>query len=138
MNKELRALVSEHAKKVRAWAEATNRRRAVPGTDDLNGWCAITSARLWRDLSAAGVKSEIHMAESDDGCHVFLVVDDHVVDVTATQFNEFRNRKLVIMHHREADRFWFYQSCDIFDTAEDLRVTQIRTGWPPEQTAHPR
>lgn len=138
MNRELRALVKEHALRVRRWAEATNRRRQQPRSGDLNGWCAIASARLWRELSAAGIRSEIHLADGDYGSHVFLVVEDHVVDVTATQFNEYSRTEVLIVHQREADHHWFHQSCDIFETAEDLRRHQIITGWPVEQTAHPR
>lgn len=138
MNRQKKALITEHANRVRKWAELTNARRIYPGRDDLNGWCAIASARLWRELSAAGIDSEIHMAGCDIGNHVFLVVDDHVVDVTATQFREFYKQKLVIMHRKEAEQHWFYQTEDVFETADELRRNQIRTGWPKEQTAHPR
>lgn len=138
MNKELRALISEHARRVRIWAEGTNRRRRYPQPDNLNGWCAIASAKLWRQLKAAGIDAEIHMATEDIGCHVFLVIEDHVVDITATQFHEFRDKKLVIMHHREAEQYWYYQTADVFETAEELRANQIRTGWPIDQTAHRR
>lgn len=105
---------------------------------DLSGWCAIASARLHRVLAAKGFKSELHMAHGDWGSHVFLVVEDHVVDVTATQFDEFKNQQLVIAHHRELEHHWFYQSSDVFESAEELREHQIRTGWPSSQTAHPR
>lgn len=139
MNRQKRALITEHANRVRTWAELTNSRRAFPGPSNLLGWCAIASARLWRELSAAGIESEIHMATGGGcGSHVFLVVDDHVVDVTASQFNEFYKKKLVIMHRKEAEQHWFYRTDDVFETADELRRSQIRTGWPKEQTALPR
>lgn len=99
------------------------------------GWCAIASAKLWKSLDAVGIKTEIHLAQDIIGCHVFLVIEDHVVDVTATQFSEFENNKLVIMHVKEAEAYWFYQSADVFETADDLRANQIRTGWPRDQIA---
>lgn len=136
MKRELKQLVTGHAKLVRAWAEAANQRRKYNRRDNLMGWCAIASAKLWKSLDAAGIKAEIHLAQDIDGCHVFLVIEDHVVDVTATQFSEFESSKLVIMHVKEAEGHWFYQSSDIFETADDLRENQIRTGWPRHQVAY--
>jgi hypothetical protein len=135
MNRELKSRVNEHALMVRHWVEAANSQRARPRTEKLDGWCAIATARLWKNLDDIGIKSEIHMASSDIGSHVYLVVEDHVVDVTATQFSHFRNQKVVIAHHREVDHHWFYQSEDIFETARELQRNQIRTGWPLDQTA---
>jgi len=137
MNRMLRDTVLGHAKKVRSWAEVTNKRRKYPHSSDLNGWCAIASAKLHRELAEVGIVSELHMAQGDWGCHVFLVIEDHVVDVTATQFGgEFLRQPIVIAHHKELEHHWFYQSCDVFPTAEELREHQIRTGWPENQTAH--
>jgi hypothetical protein len=136
MNKALRELVLLHAKRVRQWAVDTNNRRKSPSPSCLNGWCAIASARLHRELAAAGVKSEIHMSGSDIGYHVYLVINDHIVDITATQFFEYRKVEVLILHIKEAEIHWFHQGQDIFETADELRAHQIRTGWPKDQTAH--
>ena len=76
------------------------------------------------------------MSGCDFGYHVFLVVGDYVVDITATQFYEYRSRRILILHRKEAEVHWFHQGDDIFETADDLRAHQIRTGWPKAQTAH--
>lgn len=69
------------------------------------------------------------------GSHVYLVVDDHVVDVTATQFDEFRGTPVVIAHYKEAEQHYFYQSSEIFGTPKELRKFQRKTGWPKNQIA---
>jgi hypothetical protein len=135
MERALRTTVTTQAKKVRAWCEAENGKREFPKhTEGLCGWCAIASARLWRELLAQGVKSELHIASNEGISHVFVIVDDYIVDVTATQFRAFANRKLVIMHAKEGEVHWFYRSHKVFDNPDDLRARQVADGWPTEQT----
>lgn len=137
MDKNLRLHVISIARNVRAWAEFRNNRQTYPGRN-LNGWCAIASAQLSREFSQNDIKHEIHMSETDMGNHVYVIVDDHVVDVTATQFSEFKNENIVILHHREADLYWFWRSAYVFQTANELRKHQRKTGWPIDQTAYSR
>ena len=133
MNKVTREIVQEIAAEVRQWAEMRAR-----GCQDLSGWCAIASAQLFRELVLLGIRPEIHMWtwEADDSAHVFLVVEDHVVDVTATQFQEFRRKPIVIMHQREAEVYEFYRTAQVFSDADALRQHQLRTGWPRDQIAY--
>lgn len=135
MNRQVRQQVSDIAWGVRSWAVA----RA--GRDhDLAGWCARASGQLWRLLAQEGVRSEIHEWDSawDHTAHVFVVVSDHVVDVTATQFGAFRRQPVVIMHHREAEIHAFYQTTRVWNSADQLRQHQIRAGWPRDQIAFDR
>jgi hypothetical protein len=134
MDRVLRDTVTAIAMDVRLWAEA----RATFGkNDDLNGFCAIASAELHKRLAAAGIASEIHLWywDQDESAHVYCVVDDHVVDVTATQFREFRDEPLVIMHTREAEVYTYYQTKEVFKDAASLRRMQKRTKWPADQVA---
>ncbi len=135
MERALRTTVSTAARKVRAWCEAENAKRECSrATENLGGWCAIASARLWRELQAKGINAEIHLSQEGDCAHVFLVIDDHVVDVTATQFRPFSHQPLVIMHLKEAEVHWFYQTSKKFNDADKLREDQVTNGWPPNQT----
>lgn len=136
MKQEIRDVVCRTANKVRKWAEITNQRRKRPSSSGLEGWCAIASAKLHRELAAQGIKTEIFLSQEDIGCHVFLVIDDYIVDVTATQFREYRDSKVLIIHRKEAEVNWFHCASDVFDSADELRANQIRTGWPENQTAH--
>jgi len=134
MDKALQDIVTAIAWEVRHWAEA---RAQFRDKDDLNGLCAIASAELHRRLGKAGIASEIHMWtwDLDESAHVYCVVDDHVVDVTATQFKQFRGTKVVIMHCKEAEAYDFYQTKEVFKSAEQLRKQQKKEQWPSDQVA---
>lgn len=106
--------------------------------DDLNGWCAIAAGQLHRELSKLGIRSTIHMYDQYGECHVFVVVDDHVVDVTATQFREFSHKPVVLMHMKEAEVYEFYRSDRIFDSVHALRQHQRADGWNSRQIAYER
>lgn len=125
------------ANKVRTWAEKYAAKNDF--SDDLTGMCAIASAKLSRALTDAGIAHEIHLF-NDWGCHVFLVVDDHVLDVTATQFFEFKNIKIVFRPLRMIDieKCYYYKSSKKFSSAKELRAHQIKTSWPIHQRALPR
>jgi hypothetical protein len=105
---------------------------------NLNGMCARASAKMWRELEAVGVKSELHVwicPEDQQSAHVYIVADDHVVDVTCTQFTKLRNTPILIEHVREAERWDWYQGQLVFATPADLVKWQKKTKWPPDQTA---
>ena len=135
MNKKL-TRVLEIAHQVRTWAEneADRARRA----DSLVGYCAIASAELHKRLQKANIESEIHIYNGDNLSHVFLCVEDYVVDVTATQFGEFRYHPVVIIHRKEAEQYYFFESNEIFVDVDELRKYQTRTKWPQNQIAYGR
>lgn len=126
-----RRSVETMARHVRAWALD----RAGVYEQDLCGWCGICSAELWRRLTRAGIHSRIHVHNSSWESHVFLVVDDHIVDVTATQFTEFRQVPVVIIPEFEGKAYSFYSTVEIFDSAMDLRQYQLKNKWPKMQVA---
>lgn len=101
--------------------------------DSLLGYCAIASAMLHDLLTYEGIKAEIHLSDNITGCHCFCIVEDHVVDVTATQFPEFSNTPIVIMHHREAEQHWFYETHRVFRNGKALAKYQAKNGWPEHQ-----
>lgn len=119
------------AQGVREWTE---RRREAP--DDLCGYCAIAAAELHKRLNAAGIDALLHVAmhSNESDAHVFVTVDDHIVDVTATQFSQFAHDPVVILHEKEAQH-WFHTSYESFDTVAELRRHQVKTGWPQNQIA---
>jgi len=135
MQKDLRILVATIAREVRDWVEQEDNKREYP-TKDLNGWCAIASAQLSRRLSREGVDHMLCIAEAGHGCHVFVIVEDHIVDVTATQFMEFERHPVVILHEREAALHWYHRVSQVFTKPGDLRKYQRKQGWPAEQTAY--
>lgn len=131
MNRQLREKVLDLAKLVRYWAEE----EADEYSKDLCGWCAICSAELHKRLEKAGISALIVMQNGSMGSHVFLNVDGWIVDVTATQFKEFRNKKVVLLHEKESEQFDFYEPDQVFTSVKDLVKWQIKAGWPVRQTA---
>lgn len=136
MNKILHDTVAAIASGTRLWVEG-KATRSDYHPDSLMGWCAIAAAELHKRLIAAGIDSKIHMWDSGCGsCHCYCVVDDHVVDVTATQFPMFRNEPLVIMHCRLAGAYEMYRGTNVFADAQELRRFQKRECWPSRQLAY--
>ena len=129
-------LIRSTAETVRFWAEG--RAVGTEGEEDLSGWCAIASAELWRQLSRLGFAVEIHAwicPQDKESAHVFLVVDDHVVDITATQFSRMRNIPVYIAHVKEAERWDHYNTQLVFKTPEDLIKYQKKVRWDAAQIA---
>lgn len=114
---------------VRYWTESKSDK------ENLCGMCAIATAELWVRLKNIGIKSEIHLWEGNYGSHVFLVVDDHIVDVTATQFPKFKDNLVLIIHQRKAQGISHYQTSEIFLSAEELRRFQKKSKWSAKQIA---
>lgn len=122
------------ARRVRDWSVQLN------PFSDLSGWCARASGELFRLLEAQGRTPELHLWtwDRDASAHVFVVCDDHVVDVTATQFREFRCQPIVIMHQRESQAYEFYRSVDQFHSVRELIRYQRLARWPLDQMAFER
>jgi hypothetical protein len=129
-------LIRSLAESVRYWAEG--RAIGTEGEDDLTGWCAIASAELWRQLDREGIAAEIHCwvcPEDKESAHVYVVVDDHVVCVTATQFSKMRNIPVYIEHVKEAARWDWFQGELVFKTPEELIRYQKKVRWTVSQIA---
>jgi hypothetical protein len=123
------------ARDVRVWAEMLQSVRG--GHEDLCGFCAIASAELWRRLKALGIYSQLHVSEDDWCSHVYVVVEEHIVDVTATQFSDIRGLgrdKVYISHYRMATSP-HHETQEIFETASALLRWQRSRGWPRDQQA---
>ena len=127
-------IIVEIAHKVRKWAENENNLRG--GSHCLNGWCAIASAQLFREFEKLNIRAQIHMYEGHNSDHVFLSIEDYIIDITATQFSEFSKNKIVFMHTREAEVYEFYRIDFTFKSAAELRKFQIKRGWPVMQVAY--
>ena len=122
------------ARTVRQWCEERDNAQPCP-TGDLEGWCAIAAVNVWLLLHKQGITSDIHYWENALGFHAYNVVEDFVVDVTATQFSQYRNQPIVIIHKRLAEVNMFHQTSHIFDTAKDLIAYQRKIKVVSEQQA---
>lgn len=122
---------------VRRWAEIRARRGHAYGKHNLCGWCARASAELHLRLRLAGIASEIRVFDGFVG-HAFLYTHGHVVDVTATQFQELRDEPVVILTQDQAADYRFYDHDHSFSTVAGLRAWQEMRGWPACEIARPR
>lgn len=129
-------LVTTIARNVRHWTEAEAYRKDY-NPDDLEGWCGIAAAELHGRLKKERITAKICVSiDAYQGCHCFLLVEDHVVDVTATQFHAFKDKKIVIMHSKEAEVHEIYRVEKMFGSAKELRVYQKKAKWPARQIAY--
>ena len=136
MNDKLHPKVLTIAVGVRNWAQDRAEEENY-NTEDLNGWCAIASAELHKRLKSFGIKSTICLADCwGCGYHCFVMVEDHIVDVTATQFGKYYATPVVIMHSKEAEHNAYHKPIKEFSTANALRTHQKKTKWPSNQIAY--
>lgn len=124
--------IKQTAREARSWAQAYAADNMFP--EDLEGLCAIASAKLHTMLLNKKIKSELHLAEETDGlgCHVYVFTNGYIVDVTATQFG-FK-RKTIVRKPRVTDD-WYWKKIKSFKTAQGLVNQQKRDLWTDFQVA---
>jgi hypothetical protein len=121
------------AQDVRLWAEKRAEKYGDTSPQCLTCYCAIASAKMSVMMQKAGIAHKLAMAESVIGSHVFVLVGNWIVDVTATQFGE--EEKIFIKHSHAADLAWYHKVNHTFPSANHLIDMQRKTGWPREQIA---
>lgn len=55
----------------------------------LGGYCGIAAVEIWRELKKKGIKSVVELGHIGYGCHCWTLVNNKIVDVTATQFKNW-------------------------------------------------
>lgn len=122
--------------------DVEGRAEGTKGEGTLRGWCAIGAGRLFDRLRESGFDPEIHVwfdPADDIAAHVYVVAEDHVVDVTATQFAAFKDQPVVIMHCKEAEAHRYYSGSSMrFKSVQELRNWQTKNRWPKNQIAWDR
>ena len=101
---------------------------------DMTGFCAIAAGHVFNELLKHKYKPEIHLWAGRASAHCFVVVDDHVVDIAATQFYQHRLSPVVILHEKLAQQFEYYNTSQTFTTVLQLQTYQHNNGWPLNQT----
>lgn len=136
MDSDIYETVYQQAKDVRQWAWELATQ--IDRNNRLAGWCAVCSTELWHRLEAVGISAELHFhCDRMVGSHVFLLVDNHIIDITATQFDEFRHVPIVIIPSYEGKNYSFYATKKVFHRADKLRSYIVSQDWPPNQTPFP-
>ena len=131
----MKDFILEIAETVRYSMEGLAERKDPPAAKTLSCWCAIASAELHRALEENNIDATINVAGCEIGAHVFLTIEDHILDITATQFPEFSDKPVLYVHEREAGGYWYHDSQYRFDRVQDLIKHQKKHRWPKSQTA---
>ena len=121
----------------RKWAE--NYAKSNGFDSNLCGLCAISSAKLFTSLKKEGYSPEIRLHDGSTS-HVFVVVNDHIVDITASQFGM---KSIEIVHECEVgvydynsdDSKYYWYHTDVLTSVKNLIKFQRKYGWPPSQIA---
>ena len=123
------------ARKTRAWAELNRDAGGFPF--DLNGMCAIAAMKLFDDLTQQGFAAHIAINNRVNMGHCFVIVDNHVVDVTATQFGKetvffkpLADAKNTVPSRFEPSPWKFTK---LHDSIETFRKHLKKSGWPKHQ-----
>jgi len=107
-------------------------------SDTLSGYCGRASAMLSYELNRARLKHRIAY-----GCgHMYVIWDEHIIDVTATQFGDYFGKTIVrrpeslkklCERNDDASEFGTWETSKLFDTIHQAREWQIDNDWPDEQ-----
>ena len=139
MDHVLRSIVYRVAEDTRWDIESKAQYSDCPQHDKetLCGWCAIAAAELHKNLSREGIAAVIVMWQDpySVNAHCYIKVDDYVVDITATQFQEYRDVPVLILHEREAEVNEYHTGLIEFSCTKALRNHQKRELWPSSQIA---
>lgn len=134
LSPESRARVLSIAKRCRSWAERfCEQHPQGKSKGDLTGACAIASGKLWESLREEGFDPIIAEHQGRKSTHFFILVSEHALDITATQFGW---GKVVLLPQEEARRTEAYWEAHRFHKDPvALRATQVRENWHEGQLA---
>jgi hypothetical protein len=113
------------AYEVRTWAEGLNNKYGL-WSDDLRGACSICSWELFKTFRRNKISCRLASTRS----HRFVIVNQHIVDITATQFSHNYNDVEIISCLTPHE---FHRNPVIFDSIRTYMLYHI--DWP--NTEHP-
>lgn len=115
------------AKEVRELCEKLVRLGKVQYSSELSGMCAVASYQLFCRLKKLGLKPKLAQARN----HAFVICEDYLVDITATQFhwigefNPIEIRPYKDIQENPPMRYW-----QIKDQAETItEIVRSFSGW---------
>lgn len=89
--------------------------------------CAKASGYLFEQLKAENIPAKLALTSN----HCFVIVENYIVDITATQFSR---EKVMIKKIEEEDSYWWQQP-KVFDSIEECVKYQVAEGWEIHQLA---
>lgn len=105
---------------------------------DLSCMCAIASGKLYLELRKAGIKSKIAVSKDSYGYdqHVFIIIDEYLIDLTVRQFNsKIRRYSFMKLNKINKEKHYWWTNYDIHPSHRQLVLRQENRDWPDYQTA---
>jgi|2_EtaG_2_1085320.scaffolds.fasta_scaffold03003_7 hypothetical protein len=114
----------------RQWAEKFRKQHKDQFKRNLSGMCAVASAYLFKKLKDEGFYPKIGYARKDMTGHVFVICNDLVIDVTASQYGK---RKVTVSSLKkfEPPDSWPTKDYDVLRDLNELEMEQ--TIWSKTQ-----
>lgn len=100
--------------------------------------CAIASGRLYLDLKKAGITSKIAISQDEFGFdqHVFIIIDEYLIDLTVRQFNaRIRRYSFIKLEKIDKEKHYWWTNYEIHSSHRQLILRQQERGWPDYQCA---
>lgn len=129
---EVPSVINIAAMKGRSWVEANLVGRFG---SDLCGACAWASTYILYRLLREGVKAHVAISKIPGGQHAFVVTEDFIVDVTATQFSDkktFVPEVVIVSRKKEPEYYWENVITRIKTPNGVVRFTK-KPRWPDDQ-----
>jgi hypothetical protein len=96
----------------------------------LAGLCCRASADVFRALKKAGFSPTLVLAD----CHGWVELDGWIIDITATQFERLKARRVHVASSGSYRGEHWADHPRRFQDVEEARRTQVKLGWPYDQT----
>lgn len=122
--------IKEHADATRKWAESYAIAKKFP--KNLNGMCAIASSKLFEALDRVqGLKPELAIWHDrvSEGVHCFVLCNEYLVDITATQFGNFDPVEIINRFKIDKRRYYFWNFDTRLKSIDDLILYQQEIPW---------
>jgi hypothetical protein len=126
--------IKEIAIQARAWAESYQLKNSKHFPECLSSLCAIASSYLSHQLTQNNIENSIAFCDTDRVAHFFVICQDKVIDITATQFSS----KLKPVEIRDLDTINlkdtnFWEATYVFNSPIEILEYQKQTNWFKEQ-----
>lgn len=129
------SLISEIASQGRFWIES---QFSEVFTDEYEGACAWASTYILKRLQEQNINAYVAISQLNNkgGQHAFVVTDNHIVDVTATQFQDRIDKFLppiIVVDKKKAREFFWHDVISRLHTPQAVVDFTLEPEWPEEQ-----
>lgn len=126
--------IKEIAIQARSWAESYQLKHSKHFPECLSSLCAIASSYLSHQLTQNNIENSIAFCDTDRVAHFFVICQDKVIDITATQFSSrlksVEIRDIISIDLKDTN---FWETTYIFNTPGEILEYQKQSNWIKEQ-----